>query len=230
MSVTERLYRLLARLYPGDIREYTDEMWAVIERRRGLVASEGKRWLGLRVWAFIARDLVRTLPTTHIAALSRKARARAVGSHRGGKITRETRRMAGLWNDARFALRGLFRSPGFTVIAIGTLALGIGAVSAIFTVVNGVLLKPPPFEDAERLVGVWHTAPGAGVEDMTLSSAMFLTYRDENRVFEDIGARNSGQVSVTGLEEPEQLSAMRVTAGLLPLLRVQPVIGRRFTE
>ena len=218
MSVTERLYRLIARLYPGYMRKYTDEMWAVIERRRGLLAGEGKRWLGLRVWAFIARDLVRTLPTTHIAALSRKARARAVGrSHRGGKITRETMNIAGLWNDARFALRGLFRAPGFTVITIGTLALGIGATTAIFTVVNGVLLKPAPFEDAERLVGVWHTAPGVGVEDMTLSSAMSLTYRDENRVFEDIGAWDGGQVSVTGLEEPERLSAMWVTAGLLPL-------------
>ncbi len=77
MSVTERLYRLIARLYPGDIREYTDEMWAVIERRRGLLAGEGKRWRGLRVWAFIARDLVRTLPATHIAARGRKARAHA---------------------------------------------------------------------------------------------------------------------------------------------------------
>lgn len=226
MSVTERLYRLLACLYPGDIRRYTNEMWAVIERRRGLLAGEGKRWLGLRVWAFITRDLVRTLPTTHIAALRRKARARA-RSHRGGKTTRGTMKMTGFWNDARFALRGLFRAPGFTMITIGTLALGIGATTAIFTVVNGVLLKPLPFEDPDELVSVWH---GQASDRLPPNPALYLTYRDESRVFEDIGSFQNQQVSVTGLAEPERLSAMWVTAGLLPILRVQPEIGRRFTE
>lgn len=138
--------------------------------------------------------------------------------------------MMGLWNDARFAMRGLFRAPGFAAITIGTLALGIGAVAAIFTVVNGVLLKPLPFEDPDELVGVWHTAPAAGLDQVGLSTAMCLTYREVNRVFEDIGFWNNRQVSVTGLAEPEQLMAVSVTAGLLPVLRVQPMIGRRFTE
>ncbi len=138
--------------------------------------------------------------------------------------------MTGLWNDARFAMRGLFRAPGFAAITIGTLALGIGAVAAIFTVVNGVLLKPLPFENPDELVGVWHTAPAAGLDQVGLSTAMSLAYREENRFFEDIGFWDNRQVSVTGLGDPEQLSAMRVTAGLLPLLRIQPVIGRFFTE
>ena len=69
--------------------------------------------------------------------------------------------MTGFWNDARLAMRGLFRARGFAAITIGTLALGIGAVTAIFTVVNGVLLKPLPFENPDELVGVWHTAPAA---------------------------------------------------------------------
>ena len=72
-------------------------------------------------------------------------------------------KLTGLWNDARFALRGLFRAPGFTVITIGTLALGLGATTAIFSVVNGVLLKPLPFEDPDELVSVWNTAR-AGVD------------------------------------------------------------------
>ncbi len=139
-------------------------------------------------------------------------------------------KMAELWTDARFAMRGLFRAPGFTAITSGTLALGIGAVAAIFTVVNGVLLKPLPFEDPDELVSVGHTAPGAEIASAGLSTAMGLTYREENRSFEDIGFWDNRRVSVTGLAEPEQLRAARVTAGLLPVLRVQPVIGRRFTE
>ena len=138
--------------------------------------------------------------------------------------------MTGFWNDARLAMRGLFRARGFAAITIGTLALGIGAVTAIFTVVNGVLLKPLPFENPDELVGVWHTAPAAGLDEVGLSTAMSLAYREENRFFEDIGFWDNRQVSVTGLGDPEQLLAMRLTAGLLPLLRIQPVIGRRFTE
>ena len=139
-------------------------------------------------------------------------------------------KMTGLWNDARFALRGLLRAPGFTVITIGTLALGIGATTAIFTVVNGVLLKPLPFEDPDALVGIWHSSPGQGVSDLNSSNGMYFTYRDENRVFEDIGFWGEEPISVTGLGEPEELPGMRVTVGLLPLLRVEPMLGRRFTE
>ena len=138
--------------------------------------------------------------------------------------------MTGLWNDVRLVLRGLLRAPGFTAVTVGTLGLGIGAVAAIFTVVNGVLLKPLPFEDPDALLAVWHRAPGAGIPSTTLSTAMCLTYREQNRSFEDMGFWANRQVSVTGLAEPEQLVAATVTAGLLPVLRVQPVVGRRFTE
>ena len=136
--------------------------------------------------------------------------------------------MTGLRNDARFALRGLLRAPGFTMLTIGTLALGIGATTAIFTVVNGVLLKPLPFEDPDELVGVWNGTSFSYRAPM--STAQYFTYRDENRVFEDIGLYLGFQAAVTGLAEPEQLDGMAVTAGLLPLLRARPVIGRRFSE
>ena len=139
-------------------------------------------------------------------------------------------KMSGLWNDMRFTLRGLGHAPGFTMITAGTLALGIGATAAIFTVVNGVLLKPLPFDDPNALVSVRHTAPALSLDSTGLSAAACLTYREENRFFEDIGCWGNRQVSVTGLAEPEQLWAARVTAGLLPALRVRPVIGRRFTE
>ena len=138
-----------------------------------------------------------------------------------------TMKMTGLWNDARFALRGLFRAPGFTAITIGTLALGIGATTAIFTVVNGVLLKPLPFDDPDALVGVWNGSPGS---EYPLSTAQIFTYEDENRAFEAIGFFVVFGATVTGVEQPQQLSGMAVSSGLFSLLRVQPVIGRRFTR
>jgi putative ABC transport system permease protein len=117
----------------------------------------------------------------------------------------------------------------FTLIAIFTLALGIGANTAIFSVVRGVLLKPLPFDDADRLVGVWHTAPGIGIPELNMSPATYLIYREEGRVFEDVGLWNGGAVSVTGSGEPERVQALFVTDGTLSLLHVNPILGRHFT-
>jgi predicted permease len=117
----------------------------------------------------------------------------------------------------------------FTLIAIFTLALGIGANTAIFSVVRGVLLKPLPFDNADRLVGVWHTAPGIGIPELNMSPATYLIYREEGRVFEDVGLWNGGAVSVTGSGEPERVQALIVTDGTLSLLHVNPILGRHFT-
>ena len=117
----------------------------------------------------------------------------------------------------------------FTLIAIFTLALGIGANTAIFSVVRGVLLKPLPFDDAERLVGVWHTAPGIGIPELNMAPSTYLIYREEGRVFEDVGLWNGGAVSVTGSGEPERVQVLFVTDGTLSLLRVNPILGRHFT-
>ncbi|NIP92745.1 MAG: multidrug ABC transporter substrate-binding protein, partial [Akkermansiaceae bacterium] len=99
---------------------------------------------------------------------------------------------------------------------MGTLALAIGANSAIFTVVNGVLLKPLPFERPEELVGVWHSAPGLGFDQVNQSPAMYLTYREEGRVFQDIALWDNRTASITGLDEPEQVRTMLVTDGFFP--------------
>ncbi|HXV60389.1 MAG TPA: ABC transporter permease, partial [Vicinamibacteria bacterium] len=131
--------------------------------------------------------------------------------------------------SARQLLRRLARSPLFTAVSVVTLALGIGANAAIFSVVEGVLLKPLPFEDPDALVGVWHRAPGLGFDNVNQSPALHFTYRDENHVFEDVGLWDDGQASVTGLEEPEEVEAMWVTDGTLPLLRIRPALGRTFT-
>jgi putative ABC transport system permease protein len=129
----------------------------------------------------------------------------------------------------RRTFRRLIHAPLFAAVAALTLGIGIGANTAIFTVVNSVLLRPLPFEDADRLVGVWHSAPGLNLPLLNQSPAFYLTYREENRVFEDTALWNDWAVSVTGTGEPERVRALFVTDGLLPLLRVRPLVGRAFT-
>jgi predicted permease len=118
----------------------------------------------------------------------------------------------------------------FTLIAVFTLALGIGANTAIFSVVRGVLLKPLPFDDADRLVGLWHTAPGLGIPLLNMAPSYYFTYREEGRVFEDVGLWNGGAVSVTGTGEPERVQVLFVTDGTLSLLHINPILGRHFTK
>ncbi|HET7617879.1 MAG TPA: ABC transporter permease, partial [Vicinamibacterales bacterium] len=125
--------------------------------------------------------------------------------------------------------RRLARAPLFTSVAIVTLALGIGANTAIFSVVHGVLLKPLPFDDADRLVGVWMSAPGLGFPKMNQSPASYFTFREGAQVFENFGLWDNTSVSVTGTGEPERVQALLVTDGTLPALRVPVQIGRRFT-
>jgi predicted permease len=114
----------------------------------------------------------------------------------------------------------------FTLIAVFTLALGIGANTAIFSVVRGVLLKPLPYDQPESLVGVWLSAPGIGIPDLNLSPSWYLVFREEGRVFQDIGLWGGGAVSVTGSGEPERVQTLSVTDGTLTLLHVNPVLGR----
>jgi predicted permease len=129
----------------------------------------------------------------------------------------------------RNVFRQLTRFPVFTMVSVVTLAVGIGANTAIFSVVNGILLKPLPFDEPDRLVGVWHTAPGLGFDKVNQSAATYFTYRGQGRVFEDIGIWDNTSVSITGLEEPEEVSAMKLTDGTLPILRIQPILGRAFS-
>jgi predicted permease len=127
-------------------------------------------------------------------------------------------------------LRRLLRAPGFTVIALITLAIGIGANAAIFSVVEGILLKPLPFPDPDRLVGIWHSSAKMKLPKFNASPSTYLTYREQGSVFEDVGLWTSGSVGVTQLSRPEQVQCLWVTYGTLPLLGVRPVRGRFFTK
>jgi predicted permease len=128
----------------------------------------------------------------------------------------------------RHALRRLARSPLFAAIALITLAVGIGANAAIFSVIEGVLLKPLPYPHPERLVALWHTAPGVGIKDLNMAPSLYFVYGDQSRVFEDVSMWNSETSSITGLAEPEEVSILAVTNRLLPILEVQPALGRGF--
>ena len=132
-----------------------------------------------------------------------------------------------LWQDVRYAARIFAKQPGFAATAMLTLALGIGATTAIFSVVYGVLLKPLPFEDPGTLVTLRQHAPhGAGTNH---GRATYLTYRENQQAFEAIGAWDPAEVSITGGGAPERIQALLVSASTLPILRVRPLIGRTFT-
>jgi predicted permease len=133
--------------------------------------------------------------------------------------------------DLRYGLRVLRRNPGFALVALLTLAIGIGANTAVFTVVNSVLLKPLPYPDSDELVAVWNRAPGApGLADVSgglrLSLSMYVTYAEGNRTFEHMGVWSVGTAAVTGRREPEQVRTVLVTDGTLQAFAVPPRLGR----
>ncbi len=130
----------------------------------------------------------------------------------------------------KFILRRLMRSPMFAAITLLTLAIGIGANTAIFSVVNGVLLKPLPYSDPDRLVGLEHTAPGLNMKEINMGPANYFTYREQGRAFEDVGLYTGGSVSVTEVGQPERVETLWVTDGTLPILGVRPELGRTFTR
>ncbi len=130
----------------------------------------------------------------------------------------------------RQVLRRLRRAPAFAAVTLITLAVGVGANTLIFSVLEGVLLKPLPYPQAERLIGVWHTAPGIGVKDLNMSPSIYFVDREQNTTLQDIGVYASDSLSVTGAGEPEQVRGLDVTDGTLSLLGVSPVVGRLFTH
>ena len=111
--------------------------------------------------------------------------------------------MDSLIKDLQFAMRGLLKKPAFAAIAVLTLALGIGANTAIFSVVNAVLLRPLPLKDPDRLMTFWHSAPAKGLSHMDVNDALFAYYRDRTRTFESLAAFETGEFSLTGGGEPE---------------------------
>ncbi len=127
-------------------------------------------------------------------------------------------------------IRRLMHAPTFTGVTLLTLAIGIGANTAIFSVLNGVLLKSLPYSRSDRLVGVWLTAPGIGLKKANAAPSTYFLFREEGRTFQDLGLWRTESVSVTGVGEPQELDTLAVTERTLPALGVQPILGRGFTS
>ena len=126
--------------------------------------------------------------------------------------------------------RRLGRTPMFTAITLITLAVGIGANTVIFSVVNGVLLKPLPYPHPEQLIGVWYAAPGINIPELQMAPFLYFTSREQSTTLQDIGVYDGDSVSVTGVGEPEHVFGLDVSSGTLPILGVKPMLGRLFTN
>src|SRR5712691_2030951 len=122
-------------------------------------------------------------------------------------------------NDLRYALRQLLKNPGFTGVAVLTLALGIGGITAIFSVVNAVLLRPLPYYQPDRLVAVSESNPRLGWQQYTVSLANYLDWREQNSVFDELAATATGGMgTLIGAQSPEQVRTAFVSGNLFPLL------------
>jgi predicted permease len=154
----------------------------------------------------------------------------------GVRAARAGRFVEDLARDIRYGLRQLRRNPSFTAVAALTLALGIGGTTAIFSVVNGVLLQPLPYSHPDRLVEVGLDLPGINQFNWPLSPAEYPIFREQSRTFQDIGLYYTGfgaalySANVTGHGQPEHVPALGVTDGVLPILGVTPPMGRSFTR
>jgi putative ABC transport system permease protein len=139
--------------------------------------------------------------------------------------------MQSLWQDVRYGVRILLRKPGFTIIAILALALGVGATSAVFSIVNAVLLHPLAIEEPERVVMLWENNLARNHAEVEVSYPNYVSWREQNKVFEEVAALPSVNfdLTLTGNGEPQQVEATTVSANFFSLLRSRPVLGRAFT-
>ena len=133
-----------------------------------------------------------------------------------------------IWQDLRYGICILLKNPGVTVAAVITLALGIGANTAIFNVVDVVMLRPLPYKNPERVVSLWENVPTYGRWRVT--PANYLDWKQQNTVFEDVAAFGATSMTLTGDGEPEQLLGTRASAGYFEVIGVQPMLGRSFVK
>jgi predicted permease len=181
-----------------------------------------------------AEDLVRSGVPRQEAL--RRARLEFGGIENAKEECREARGVhfaETLLQDLRYGLRTMLRAPGFTATAVLALALGIGANTAIFSVVNAVLLRPLAFDQPDRLMQVWHTPPQKsfpGMPTFAVSPANFLDWRNQNHSFDGMSAYGYGRYTLTGTGHPEAIRVVAATNGLLSILHAQPLLGRGFLD
>lgn len=185
------------------------------------------------------REHLEQLTQEHIARGMTPAAARVAARREFGPVTQlveESRDARGVmwivtgWQDARLGVRLMTRAPGFAAALILTVALGIGATTAMFSVVYGVVLQPLPYREPDRLVDLWNTAIKRGLPRAPVGMANVYDWRARNHVFEDIAVLRAANFNLTGQGEPERLNGAPVSANLFPVLGVTPLYGRTFTE
>jgi predicted permease len=185
----------------------------------------------------IARETEDNIARGMNAADAREAALRKFGN--ATRVAEDTREvwtwawLEQLAQDARFGLRMLRKSPGFTIVAVLTLALGIGASTAVFSLVDAVMLKPLPYGDAQRIVFPWRLTPlglNIGFDKNPWGRVDFQYFAEQSKTLEHWGAFESDRFNLTGAGEPVRLDGLRASAGFFPSLGVQPALGRTFTE
>jgi putative ABC transport system permease protein len=201
----ERVYAALLRTYPASFREeYAGEMRAAFRSRWREERQAGGPLGMAHLWLAVLLDTLVTAARTHGEVLGR---------------------------DLRYAVRSLTRreSWSFTGAALLTLALGIGAVTAIFTIVHAVLLAPLPYREPGRVVRIWETQPALGIDSFTASMPNFRSWRESARGFSQLAALRDASSNLTDGREPEHVTGFGITTNLWDLLGIQPVAGRAFT-
>src|SRR5512134_1668865 len=137
--------------------------------------------------------------------------------------------MGTLSQDLRYAFRALIANPGFSIVAVLSLAIGIGANSAIFSVASALLLRPLPYADADRLVILWNRSPGLGIAEDWFSTAQYFDIKSAAQHFEQVAIAIGANSNLTGDGPPERIGTIRVSSNLLPMLGTRPLQGRLFT-
>jgi predicted permease len=212
-----RIYRGALALLPDSFRRrYGAELEADFEAALSAARARRRTVGALRVLAGGLADVLRRAPIEHW-----NERAKRSG---------EEKTMLTWMNEAASAGRALGRRPGFTAVIVGTLALGIGATVAIFTVVNGVLLRPLPFPESERVVFINHHAPGLGLPELGNSLGTIRIYADQARTLESVAVVDDGSRNLSGGDRPDRVRVAQVSPPFFRVVGVEPVIGRAFTE
>jgi putative ABC transport system permease protein len=224
-SVADRCYRLLLRLYPRDFRErFGSDMVDFFRDQRAAARRDGGALGVAWAWTVAVADVLRVATLERLDITARWLRAARKDD--AVRITLDSRNedmLATLMGDIRYALRGMITKRAFSGIVLATLALGIGANVAIFSVVNGVLLRPLPYPDADRVVQVAHKDPYQSV-----SEPEFVDYRNGTKRFERLAAFTTGSATLTGDRDPERVDIARVSDGFFSILKVPAALGRTF--
>ncbi|HEV8197846.1 MAG TPA: ABC transporter permease [Gemmatimonadales bacterium] len=213
----ERLYRMLLRMYPAEFRRlYEEEMLAFYRERRGAAGTGVSA--RCRLWIRLLSDVLATAGAQHAGAVTA----------RFNRPRRRERFMDTLLQDLRLAFKGLTRAPAFTAVVLTTLALGIGANTAIFSVVNAVLLKPLPYSQADRIEVIWHRI-GSGLTYNAESPPEYFDLKEQSRTLDVVAAIRPQTSTILGDGgEPERLPAYVVTPEFFDMLGASPAMGRGF--